>query len=241
MMIDVHNHLGLSQDGGNGQIEELLSCMKTCRFSKAIIFATDEIDRGKTFGPPNQRILAAQEQYPKKFIAFCRINAGAGEEAIQEFNNCCRKGAKGLKLKASDGFEPKQTRPLLDLVQKKKGFPVLIHTAHNEHSQPRKWESIFKDYPSIDFILAHSGKDHYKECIKLAKQSSNLYLETSTLSYHRTMSIYEQAGPEKMVFGSDYPYSRPEMEKIKYDLLLRNQKERQLIFSHNPCKILGLL
>ena len=42
MIIDIHNHVGLSRDGGQSRIEDILANMKTYKIGKLVLFAIDE-------------------------------------------------------------------------------------------------------------------------------------------------------------------------------------------------------
>ena len=214
--------------------------MKKLNIQRSVIMATDEIDKGITFEKQNKKILQIYNKHPKKFVAFVRIVPSAGQLAIREFKQARLQGAKGLKLKAADGFKPEQAKIILDLIPKKNKFPVLIHTAHNEVSQPRLWECIIAAYPHLNFILAHGGKDHYRKCSELARSYPNVYVETSTLSFDRTKRVHRIIGASKMIFGSDYPYSHPELEMKKYTLFITNSRDLRLVFYQNAARLLGL-
>jgi len=239
MIIDIHNHIGLSRDGGHGELDILISNMEEYGISISVVFATDEETTGATFENLNAKVIGAQKEYPDKIIAFARIVPSAGEKAIEEFNRCCREGVKGLKLKPTDGFEPREATIIFDLIDSDH-FPVLIHTGHEPVSDPSLWEPFFIEYPKIDFILAHGGKDHYRKCAEIVKKYSNAYVDTTTLSYHRTKYLYDMIGPEKILFASDYPYSHPAVELKKFEVLVKDKGALEMILYKNSAKLLGL-
>lgn len=238
-IIDSHNHIGLSGDGGHGTAEELLDIMEKNKISLSVIFPIDEKDRGETYEKPNSRILELSQKHPQ-FIPFVRIVPSKGEIAIQEFKRCLDLGARGLKLKTSDGFDIDESNIILDLIPQKNHFPVVVHTSHYDHSHPREWESIMKAYPHVNFIMAHAGKDDWKEAVQITKNCPNAFLDTSTLSMYRTRLIIEMAGSEKIIFASDYPYSHPEIEIRKFELLSSDSRQLQSIFAKNAERLLGL-
>ena len=240
MIIDIHNHIGLSRDGGNGKLEDLLDNMTKYKLDKCIVFAVDEQGFEPTYKKQNDKVITACKQNPDRLIAFTRIVPSAGRAAVMEFNRCCKLGVRGLKMKAPDGFEPAQAKRILDLIGDRKDFPVLVHTAHDEHSQPRVWKPLIAHYPNINFILAHGGKDLYRQCSEIAVKYPNVYIDTSTLSYNRTRYTYENAGPEKILFASDYPYSHPAWELLKIELLVKNKDHLRMILYENAARILGL-
>jgi len=240
MIIDVHNHIGLSRDGGHGKLDDLIGIMDKNKIKKSVLFAVDEEGYEPTYELQNDKIIAAQNKLPGRIIAFTRIVPSAGPAAIKEFKRCCDLGARGLKLKTPDGFEPSDAKCILDIIGDRPNFPVLIHTAHDEHSQPRIWKPVIARYPNINFILAHGGKDHYRKCTELAIKYPNVYIDTSTLSYNRTRYTYENTGPEKILFASDYPYSHPAIELKKIELLITNKSDLDLVLCKNAARLLGL-
>ena len=240
MIIDIHSHLGLSRDGGHSELKDIIENMSAYKIKKSVVFAIDEAGYEPTYKEQNSKVITARNQYPDQIIAFARVVPSAGHIAVQEFKRCCRLGVKGLKLKMSYGLDPKDAKCILDLIAERSDFPVVIHTAHDEHSQPRVWEPVMAHYPKINFILAHGAKDRYRQCNELAIKYPNVYIDTSTLSYNRTRYTYENAGPEKILFASDYPYSHPGIELKKMQLLIKNKKDLDLILYKNAIRLLGL-
>jgi len=143
MIIDVHNHVGASEDGGHGKLDVLLENMEKFHIVKSVVFATDEPNRGSTYQNINPKIIKIQNDHPDKIIAFARIVPSAKEEAVEEFRVCIESGVHGLKLKPPDGFEPPEARIIFEIMKDIEHFPVIIHTAHNQHSLPRLWEHFF--------------------------------------------------------------------------------------------------
>lgn len=240
MIIDIHNHIGLSRDGGCSKIEDILANMAAYKIDKVALFAIDEEGWEPTYRKPNSRVLALREKYPKKIIAFTRIVPSAGAAAIAEFKRCLKLGAAGLKMKMSYGLDPRDAKGVLDLIGDRSDFPVIVHTAHDEHSQPFVWKPVITRYPKINFILAHGGKDRYRQASMMAAKYDNVYLDTSTLSYNRSRHTYAVTGAEKILFGSDYPYSHPAIELTKWKLLVRDKKDLGMILYKNAARLLGL-
>ena len=240
MIIDIHNHVGLSRDGGHSKLEDILGNMAAYKISKVALFAIDEEGFEPTYTAQNTKVIAMRDRYPEKIIAFARIVPSAGRAAVQEFKRCLKLGVKGLKMKMSYGLDPKDAKSVLDLIADRGDFPVVVHTAHDEHSQPRVWEPVIACYPGINFILAHGGKDRYRQCNELAVKYPNVYMDTSTLSYNRTRYSYAHAGPGKILFGSDYPYSHPGIELKKMQLLVHDKKDMDMILYKNAVRLLGL-
>ena len=240
MIIDIHNHVGLSEGGTYGEKEELLSLMDSCAIDKAVIFAIDEKERGDTYSLQNDAIMKLVKQKPDKFIGFCRIQPKAGQKAVDEMVRTKKMGMMGLKLHPrTDKFMPEDAREVLKMAEKF-AWPVLLHTDHHSDYPLKDWVNTIQRFSSLVFILAHGGKDDWCEAGQIAMASSNVYLETSTLSYNRSKFLIETVGCEKMLFGSDYPYSHPYLEKKKYELIIEDKAKLERVLGGNAKKLLRL-
>lgn len=219
-------------------MQEALADLRRCGFSHGVVFPTDERGRGRTYGLLNRRIAQVVKRH-RQLIGFARLNPRAGRAAIAELHRCLALGLRGVKLHPrAEQFYPSHARRLLAEVAKTCRL-VILHTSHEMTCTPRAWEPLAREFPTITFIFAHAGKDHFREAIAVARRVRNVYLETSTLSVFRTRVILEELGARKLVFGSDAPYSHPELELRKLHLLT-SRRERRVILSDNPVRLLQL-
>lgn len=238
-IIDVHAHLGLSvSDGGRGDLEELNQLMRSNHITRTIIFPIDSESPGGTYERFNDEILRIVEKHPERFSGLCRVQPKSGSKAARELLRCWKAGLKGLKLHTkSENFLPKDCHAVLEVANELK-CPVMVHTDNSPHKQgPQVWKPIIEKYSDAIFILAHAGKDYFHLAAEMAKTHSNVYVDTSTLSYRRTGILLEVAGPEKILFASDYPYSHPLLELKKYDLLVQDKGALRMIMSENAERI----
>ena len=239
VLIDIHNHLGVSPDGGESYLPDLLQNMEIYGIKKLVLFAIDEDGSGPNFEAVNARIIQAQRQYPEKLISFVRLVPSSGRAAVEELERSLSGGIRGLKLKALDGYTVGDTTALLERVKDIPGFIVLVHTDHRAGSTPLDWEPVIQQYPQLSFILAHGGKDRYRDCAAVVSRYPHVYVETSTLSYNRTKYILRNVALEKILFASDYPYSHPAIERAKFEVLLTDEKDLQKIYYLNACRLLN--
>ncbi len=240
IIFDVHNHLGVSPDGGESSLESILENIKKYRIGRLVLFAIDEEDSGQTFEKVNDRVIQAQKKYPDKIIGFVRIVPSAGEAALLELNRCLEAGVRGIKMKALDGYPVTETFSVLDCIKGIPDFIVIVHTDHRPGSTPFDWQPVIEKYPDIYFVLAHGGKDRYRDCADVVNRYPNTYVETSTLSYNRTKYIYRHVDVDRILFASDYPYSHPAIEMAKYEVLVQKEEDLQKIFFLNACRLFDL-
>ena len=239
LSVDFHTHIGKSKsDGAEVTGPEICRAVfnPKLRLSRAVVFPIDEARPGISYSRANSKIAAAVKQFPR-LIGFCRLNPHAGNKALLEMERSFRIGLVGVKLHPrAEAFRPALAAGILKELNRRTR-PLILHTSHEENCRPSEWFGLLSRFRDFPVILAHGGKDAFREGILVAKKLRNVYLETSTLSYHRTRMILEEVGARKIVFASDFPYSHPSVEMEKWNQIW-SIKEKREILSNNALKIL---
>jgi predicted TIM-barrel fold metal-dependent hydrolase len=175
----------------------------------------------------NQAILEAQRKYPGRIIGLGLVDP-TREDAPLRAKTLLNNGLAGLGEVAFydrdlDATVRRQLAPLA-LVCAEAGRPLLLHT--NEpvgHSYPGKAPmtlaalyELIKSHPNTTWILAHWGGGLFFYGLMKKEVSAvlrNVYFDTAASPFLYRPSIYAEAcrivGPEKIVFGSDYPLIPP--------------------------------
>jgi predicted TIM-barrel fold metal-dependent hydrolase len=133
-----------------------------------------------------------------------------------------RLGLRGIKLLPMyAGFRPDDVRldPLWKYAQKH-GLPVLMHTGTTFVSQaplectlPRHADAAAIRFPEVKMILAHLGHPYEGECVATIRKHPNVYADVSALHYrphqlyHSLMLVQEYGVWDKVLFGTDYPFT----------------------------------
>ncbi|MBI4358545.1 MAG: amidohydrolase family protein [Candidatus Omnitrophica bacterium] len=238
MIIDFHTHLGRSRDGARQDLPSMLLAMRAFGVTKSVVFPIDEKNPGPSYARLNARIARLVKRQPN-LIGCARLDPHDLKAAFHEIEEAVRCGFRAVKLHPrSDRFNAHLARPLFDMIAVN-DLCVILHTGHEPNCHPREWLHFFKIHPKTFFVLAHSGKDFFREAIEIAKRHRNVYLDTSTLSYYRTAFILKKAGAKKVVFASDIPYSHLGLEIKKFQYLLPRAKQN-LVFSDNAERILRM-
>ncbi len=239
MIVDFHTHIGLSRnDGARQTVRDTFRAMRQFKVTQSLIFPIDEKNPGPSYAHLNRKIAHLIKRY-HNLIGVARLNPNEIEASFHEIDKAVHSGFRGVKLHPrSDQFNVELAEPLFSAINKNR-LVVILHTDHEPKCHPSQWLPIFKAYPKTFFILAHSGKDIYREAIEIAKRCPNVYLDTSTLSYYRTGVILRKAGARKVIFASDVPYSHVGLEITKFKLLLPRAKQK-LVFGENAKRILEM-
>jgi predicted TIM-barrel fold metal-dependent hydrolase len=131
-------------------------------------------------------------------------------------------GLRGIKLLSMyAGFRPDEPRldPLWNYATQHR-LPVLLHTgttfvaqAPLECTLPRHLDAVAIRFPEVRIIMAHLGHPYEGECIVTARKHPNVFADISALHYrpfqlyHSLMLAQEYGVWDKLLFGTDYPFT----------------------------------
>ena len=108
-------------------------------------------------------------------------------------------------------------------------------------SQMRLYERPIAQCPATTFILGHAGARQMPEALDLQLRYPNVVLEISSQSLTNLRHIVERADPDRIVFGSDWPFYHQAISLAKVLLATEDRRAlRRKIFYDNAARILGL-
>lgn len=131
-------------------------------------------------------------------------------------------GLKGIKLLSMyAGFYPHDER--LDSLWRyatEHRLPVLLHTGTTFVAQapldctlPRHLDPVATRFPDVKIIMAHLSHPYEGECAVVIRKHPNVYADVSALHYrpfqfyNSLMLVQEYGVWDKLLFGSDYPFT----------------------------------
>ena len=161
-------------------------------------------------------------QHPNQLLGFLSLDPTqeGWERELREGH--LELGLRGIKLMPMyAGFRPDEERiaPLWEYAQKHQ-LPVLLHTGTTFISQaplectlPRHLDPVATRYPEVRMILAHLGHPYEGECVAVIRKHQHVYADLSALHYrpfqlyHSLMLVQEYGVWDKVLFGTDYPFT----------------------------------
>ncbi len=188
-----------------------------------------------------------------KIIPFLSIHPDS-ESVFDEIETIKKAGFKGVKLHPDyQNFYIDEPR-MLPIYQKcaDLSLPVIFHTGldvicpNDIHATPKMILNVVKSVPKMTMICAHLGGNMlYNDVFEtIAGKGENLYFDTALCSRNCPLEIMkkiiEKHGSERILFGSDCPWSsgKNEIEHIK-KLELSN-KDLDNILYKNAEKLLNI-
>lgn len=237
MIIDFHTHFGKE---GNKVVDitKLNQHINNNNIKRAVAFSLNEQDLIAS----SLRILKISKKY-KQIIPFLRFDPKKISKEMLE--NLLSLDFRGIKLHPrSQSFDPldKKISWIFKMIQKH-NKPILFHCKSyhfDPNSHPEKLLGLAKRHPSQVFVLGHFAgvnKKLFKEYVK----HQNIYVETSVDS---TPNAYREivldGSFDRLVFGSDFPFSFAEIELLKLKMAnLPNDIVEKILYK-NAQKILRL-
>jgi predicted TIM-barrel fold metal-dependent hydrolase len=199
----------------------------------------------------NQAILEAQRRYPERIIGLGMVDP-ALTDAPARARDLLEAGLGGLGELAwydqdLDAEVRGQLAPLATVCAEA-GKPLLLHT--NEavgHKYPGKAPmtlgalyELLKQNPRTIWILAHWGGGLFFYALmkkEVAEVFRNVYFDTAASPFLYQPQVYAEAcrivGPEKILFGTDYPLIAPDRYYRELEAAGLSQDEKSLILGRN--------
>jgi predicted TIM-barrel fold metal-dependent hydrolase len=201
------------------QGEDLVREMDRHGVSRAVVSAAGEFAAyWNVRGNDDVAMLAGR--FPTRVIGFSTINPWMRAKALDELRRSRELlGLTGLVLHPMlQGFEAND--PLVfPLVERAIQFnmPVYVTGGAPLLAVPYKIADLAGRYPEGRFILGHAGWDFHFDVLYCLAAHSNLWAETSKNELCNLEAIARGVGIDRLLFGSDYPFSTyaSELEKIR--------------------------
>lgn len=162
----------------------------------------------------HRNLLEMKRSYPGKFFAFADVDyRNTPERSVAAI---AADRLDGIKLHPNNAGVPLDSgynRPILAYAQKQ-NIPVAIHCYPNSEEElctAAMIRRITEEYPKLRIIVCHMGAHQWE-----GLADSNVFVDLSAIlpEYVRTYGILKtneilrSFGPDRLLFGTDYPDSR---------------------------------
>lgn len=184
-------------------------------------------------------------------IAFGSVHPDA-PDALEELERIHAAGLKGIKLHPEyQNFfaDDEKMKPIYRKISQL-GLITLFHAGHDYgfappyHGMPDQLLGALRwlDGP---VVAAHWGGVGCSEEVLQKLCGQDLYFDLSfgygAMPKHFAQAIVDKHGPDRLLFGSDMPWHRPEWELRLIDTLDLSPADRDKILFQNAAQLLGLL
>jgi uncharacterized protein len=206
----------------------------------------------------NDYLLDAFSRYPDRLIAFLSLPFSDPEWSELELDRGLKAGARGVGEAAFYGCEMTSQDiasmgPVLGRMEAE-SIPLLLHV--NElvgHPYPGKgttpldrYYELIVSFPHLPFLLAHwgGGLPFYELMPEVRKAMSRVYYDTAASPFLYSKEVYAAVsrivGPEKILFGTDFPLLGPRRYFDQLDASGLSPEARDRILGLNLSRIIGI-
>jgi len=250
MIIDVHIHYGDSvRHNMKPSCQNLLEEMDSNGISKAICAHNEAMWYNMETG--NQKTIELMRKYPERILGYCAISSTSlGGSTIPYIRQCVRDlGMVGVKLYSIPyigkdqiwiPFDNRSFYPVFEELEKL-SVPILAHAS------PREVGEVAKRFQNLKIIMAHSGNapaihGQWQQAVYVARRYPNIYLDMSgsTIDIDCLEFALEELGPNRIVYGSDWPAFGFEFSLARFNSVVLSGQDRNAIFSQNARMIFNI-
>lgn len=162
-------------------------------------------------------------EHPEKLIGVAGIDPTNLNEALDDLRQAHDQlGMKAITVSpAAQDFHPADSRAMQVFAEAARlRMPVLVHqglhfsaASKMEFARPALMDEVARDLPTLRIVLAHVGYPWVDECIVLLGKHPNVFADISSLlhrpwqAYNTLLSAYQYGVIDKLLFGSDFPYT----------------------------------
>lgn len=198
------------------------------------------------------------DRHPDRFRVLVGVDPRWGQDGIALFEKAIVEyGFDGMKLYPPCGY--RLSDPLLYPYYEicaQYSLPVLSHIGATspvldfEVALPIYVDKPARDFPGVDFVLAHGSVHYPDECAMLCNNRPNVYIDVSgyeAVGVSSLNTLFRRGINHKILFGTDWPIFR--LQGRQADFLARLTKEeafpelmsgyeRDLFFGKNATRLL---
>ena len=193
-----------------------------------------------------ERHRSILEKWPETYRIFVGVDPRWEADGVALFERAVvQYGFHGLKLYPPCGYSPSDRNlyPFYEICATH-GLPVVTHIGGTspplgfDTSHPLMIDQAARDFPTVNFILAHGGTTYLEQCAMMCAYRPNVFLDVSayqSMSIQRLGDLFTRGINHKIIFGTDWPVFRLQgNQKSFIDALLsdasplRHLKSREL-------------
>ncbi len=193
----------------------LIGQMDEAGISRSVLYAVD----APIVFSSNEYVQSLCSQFPDRLMGFASVNPNDTdaveklEKAINELGLC------GLKLHPPlQNFFPNDPSvfPVYEKAFELK-IPVVFHVGTTpfgslsrlSQANPLLIDDVAVEFPGLRILLTHLGTLSHFEAFMVVEKNPNVFIDTSAYLYEikelLTMNLITRLGPQKIIFGTDYP------------------------------------
>jgi len=123
------------------------------------------------------------------------------------------------------------------------GLPVTLHDGSPEYCSAIQVACYARKYPELTVVSAHGGlREFWPDFVDPVRELSNLWLCLSGPTQWAIQTLYDQLGPERLLFGSDGGIGHPAIITAylrRIERLNAPADHKEMILGRNALRLIG--
>lgn len=225
MIIDAHSHVNIalrnmevSSHSSYGietdDIELYLQGYDQNGVDACFVFMTEAFSIESRMTSYNDELARYRDRYPERLYPWGTVQPSWPEKKLRHEIRRVKKelGLFGLKfVPLIQGF-PISSKGM-DIVAEEAGdlgLPITFHDGSPEYCSAIQVAYFARKYPKVKVLSAHGGlRELWSDFIDSVRELPNLWLCLSGPTQWGIQTLYNELGPEKLLFGSDGGIGHP--------------------------------
>jgi predicted TIM-barrel fold metal-dependent hydrolase len=206
----------------------------------------------------NDYIMESISRFPKRLVGFGAVQPRFPDKTLKEIERCVRGGIRGIGELRPDTqqFHLLDKEPENNFVELLVEHELILLTHSSEpvghqyqgkgSATPEILYPFISNYPDLKTVCAHwgGGLPFYALMPEVKKAMGNVYFDTAASPFLYSPRIYNQVidlvGPDKILFGTDYPLLKPGRLLREIESLNLPDETRKMILEDNARNLLGI-
>ena len=243
--------------------DKLVSEMDEAGIAEAVLLLPDFTYALRDSTHSIQELIAhhrqVRDRHPGRFRVLFGVDPRWGTEGLTLFERAIQEhDFDGMKLYPPCGYRlsDKILYPFYEVCSAY-GLPVLSHIGATspaleaEPARPIFVDRAAKDFPDVDFVLAHGSVNYVEECAMLINSRPNIYVDVSGYEGGGVAGLsrlFSLGLHHKVLFATDWPIFRLQGRQASFVERLTTEgafpetmsvRDRELFFSGNARRLLG--
>jgi uncharacterized protein len=242
VIVDAHVHIDeVPALGWSMPVEATLAEMDRTGVERSVVMTIT--DAPAVSADALEMIAGEVRRHGGRLVAYARVHPWYGDRAEALLEHAFADlGFGGLKLHGVTNLTHPGDEACLRLIRvaARHGAPTLFHCGDEPLTTPLEIEQAALRCPQATIVLGHMGAyAHHADAIAVAERNPNVMLETSGIPYPGAIAeAVARIGAERVIWGSDGPGCRPELERRKLDRVELSARERRLVIGENQRRLL---
>lgn len=225
MIIDAHSHVNIaisemeasSHSSYGIEIDDLelyLASYDRNGVDACFVFMTEAFSIESRMPAYNNELARYRDRYPERLYPWGTVQPSWPEKKLRLEIRRIKKelGLCGLKFVPIIQGVPISSRGM-DIVAEEATdleLPVTFHDGSPEYCSAIQVAYFARKYPGVRVLSAHGGlRELWPDFINSVKELANLWLCLSGPTQWGIQKLYDELGPEKLLFGSDGGIGHP--------------------------------